>query len=139
MKQFFVALVIGSALYGQGEQSRHPQPGTQPQPQPSDLMKESLKAQDVTITIHISGELATAIEKRRRDDFAPVTQSDGSTLLAAKHASLSAQIMADMQSYFNQLMQRYPSESVRAAQLKAAMAMQEAQDAAAKAATPVIK
>lgn len=125
-------LLSCSVLFGQGERSNRPQ--TSPQFQPSALLTMQLPEQDITITIHVSSALATALEKRRRDDFAPVTHADGSTSLDPKQQTLADVIVFDLRSYFAQLLQRYPAPNIKAIQDAAAAAQKAVQDEADKAA-----
>ena len=103
--------------------------------QPSDLMTKNgitLPAQDITITIHVSSEMATALEKKRVDNFMGVVNPNNSMSLQPKFKTLADQILFDMRPYFTQVLATYPGASVKAAQDAAATAQKAAQDAADK-------
>jgi hypothetical protein len=137
MKTFFLIATFSAALLAQqGERSNRPQ--TAPQITPSSMMTTILPAQDITITISVSAELATAIEKRRRDNFEP-SSTAGGVVLVPKQTTLAAQILFDMQAYFNQLLKQYPSVNVKIAQDAANAAIKAADKAASDAATPKLK
>lgn len=83
--------------------------------------------QDVTLTIHLSADLATALEKDRLETMNP----DGSAIAP----TITDQILLKLQqTYFRQVMVRFPSPSLQAAQEAARTAQKAADDAATQAA-----
>jgi hypothetical protein len=64
----------------------------------------------------------------------PSLNADGSTSLKPRNADLADQVVFDLQSYFAQLLMRYPAAGVKVAQDAAVAAQKAAQDAAEKAA-----
>ncbi len=132
MKLLVVSLIFAGMGFAQGERSSRP--STQPQIQPSRLIQD-LPEQDVTIVIHLTSAQATAIEKRRVDLWMPVQNPDGSVTLKPSQTSIPDQIIFDLKDYLNQMLTRYPSGKVAAAQAKASAAIKEAQDLADKEGT----
>ena len=131
--KFMIWLLAGASILA--AQATTP-PGAQRgprMPQPSTLMTAPAPEQDITITIHISSDLATAIEKHRRDTYkAVVNDANGSVSLQPVNATIQDQVIAALvQGYFSQVMRQYPSASIKKAQDAAAAAQKAASDAAA--------
>lgn len=84
---------------------------------PSDLMTGSVPEQDVTLVIHISSDLATAIEKDRRDYYLSMQDPSGITSLVPRMPTLADQILLHLTlGYFQQVKQAYPAASVKDAE-----------------------
>lgn len=128
MKTLILVNFFSLACYAQqGERSMVPQP--------SAMMTTTLPAQDISITIRVSSEIATALEKRRLDHYTVVPAPDGqSSILKAALPTIADQLVFDIQqAYFSPLLARYPSKIVKDAQDAATKAQQAAQEAANKA------
>jgi hypothetical protein len=102
---------------------------------PSDQMTTVLPDQDVTLTIHLSSDLATALEKHRRDVYTVKTDPSGVTTLQPVSGTLADAIVFALQhGYFTQVLKEYPSPTIKAAQDALTAAQRAAQEAASKAA-----
>ena len=97
---------------------------------PSTSVKTDLPAQTVTITINLSADQVTALEKQRRDNFSAVVDpTTGATILQPVNPDVASQLKADLGPLFAQLLTRYPSASLQAAQKSASDAQKALQDA----------
>jgi len=136
MKLF--GLILFTAILGIAQPANLPQRNRVQKP--SDNMTITLPEQDITVTIHVSSEIATALEKRRRDTFhAVVDEITGVTSYVPNSSTLADQLFQDMAPYFKQLFTDYPPPSVKPAIEAAKKAEKDAEDARAKAAAVVKK
>jgi hypothetical protein len=106
-------------------------------PKPSSLMAAPVAAQTVTLTIPLTSDLATAIEKHRRDTYkAVVNDATQAVTLQPVNPDLASQILAALRAgYFRQVLTQYPPASVDVAQKARAAqdkAIQDALDNAVK-------
>lgn len=118
--------------FAQGPQQQPGRGGVQ-LPRPSVSVTTPLPEQDVTLTLHLTSDQATALEKLRRDQFSQVVLTNGSTLLQPKNATLADQLTEILSNVFRGLLQQYPSDGMKAAQKAKADAAKAADDAAAAA------
>ncbi len=106
-------------------------PGTSPVP----LVSSPLPEQDITITVHLSSELATAIENDRRQIFVKKEDASGATILSPMQPSLPDQVVFRLQDYFRAILQRFPSSTLKGLQDAVSAKQQEEAAAREKAAT----
>src|ERR1039458_5608437 len=70
---------------------------------PSTSVKTDLPAQTVTITINLSADQVTALEKQRRDNFSAVVDpTTGATILQPVNPDVASQLKADLGPLFVQ-------------------------------------
>lgn len=97
---------------------------------PSDLMTTSEPEQDITLVLHISSDLATAIEKDRRDTYVSRQDAKGATLLVPRSPTISDQILLHLTvGYFQQVKAAYPPPSAAAAAAELSAAQKKHDDA----------
>ena len=133
MKSALLSIFLALPLLAQGERAQ-PQ-----QKAPSSMMTAVLPAQTITLTISLSSEQATQLEKRRIDQTHPVTNADG-TVSMVTAPTLADQMGFDIQrTILTGLARAYPAPSMQAAQAAAAKAQADLTAAQQKAAEAQIK
>jgi len=128
-----IMVAVACVILAQGPMPQ--QRPMQKMPMPSTALLAALPAQTITITVNLTSDQATAVEKHRRDTYTVVTdQVTGTTTLQPVNATLGAQIAQyAITQYLQQVVQKYPGAAMQQAQtaLQAAQkAMQDAQKAA---------
>jgi hypothetical protein len=125
---FLLAIALGCGF------AQQPRP-QQPQQSPVPLVATPLPEQDIALTIHVSSEMATAIENDRRRYFkAQVDDATGATTYVPVLPTLADQILARLaEGYLKQVIAKYPSAALKAMQEAVTTARKAADDAAAKA------
>ena len=89
-----------------------------------------------SVTIHLSADLATALETLRLNTRESKTDADGVTITAPMYANLKTLVEAALRGqggFFRQVLTKFPHGSIKTSQEAAVKAKQEADAAAEKA------